>query len=68
MPSLYDNTFFIDFITFLFIIQPKTDEEHQKQVSNILKKENKKRKKMKDLGIDYDFPGYVSYPYFCFIQ
>lgn len=23
---------------------------------------------MKDLGIDYDFPGYVSYPYFCFIQ
>lgn len=40
--------------------KPKTDEEHQKQVSNILKKENKKRKKMKDLGIDYDFPGYAS--------
>ncbi|XP_020601565.1 MKI67 FHA domain-interacting nucleolar phosphoprotein-like [Orbicella faveolata] len=40
--------------------KPKTHEEHQKQVSNILKKEQKKRKKMKDLGIEYDFPGYVS--------
>ncbi|KAL9966246.1 hypothetical protein ACROYT_G024294 [Oculina patagonica] len=38
----------------------KTDEEHQKQVKNILRKEQKKRKKMKDLGIDYEFPGYAS--------
>lgn len=38
----------------------KTDKEYEKQVSNILKKEQKKRKKMKDLGIDYEFPGYAS--------
>jgi len=43
--------------------QEKTDKEHGKQVKNILKKENKKRKKMKELGIDYEFPGYVSH--FC---
>ena len=40
--------------------QEKTDKEHEKQVSNILKKEQRKRKKLKDLGIDYEFPGYVS--------
>ncbi|CAH3191134.1 unnamed protein product [Porites evermanni] len=38
----------------------KTDKEHGKQVKNILKKENKKRKKIKQLGIDYEFPGYAS--------
>ena len=43
-----------------YIFQEKTDKEYEKQVSNILKKEQKKRKKMKDLGIDYEFPGYVS--------
>ena len=41
--------------------QEKTDKEHGKQVKNIVKKENKKRKKMKELGIDYEFPGYVSH-------
>ena len=41
--------------------QEKTEKEHGKQVKNILKKENKKRKKMKELGIDYEFPGYVSH-------
>ena len=41
-------------------LQEKSKKEHEKQVENILKKEKRKRKKMKDLGIDYDFPGYVS--------
>lgn len=50
-----------DFIIFMHSFQEKTDKEHGKQVKNILKKENKKRKKMKDLGIDYEFPGYVSH-------
>lgn len=31
-----------------------------KQIDNIVRKERQKRKKMKKLGIDYDFPGYVS--------
>lgn len=38
----------------------KSKKEHEKQVENILKKEKRKRKKIKDLGIDYDFPGYAS--------
>ena len=41
-------------------LQEKSKKEHERQVENILKKEKRKRKKMKDLGIDYDFPGYVS--------
>lgn len=41
-------------------LQEKSKKEHEKQVENILKKEKRKRKKIKDLGIDYDFPGYVS--------
>lgn len=44
----------------LLFSQNKTEQEHEKQIDNILKKERKKRKKMKKLGIDYDFPGYVS--------
>jgi len=38
----------------------KTDKEYEKQVRNILKKEQKKRKKIKRLGVDYEFPGYAS--------
>ena len=49
------------FIIFMRTFQEKTDKEHGKQVKNIVKKENKKRKKMKELGIDYEFPGYVSH-------
>lgn len=36
----------------------KTEQEHEKQIDNIVKKERQKRKKMAKLGIDYDFPGY----------
>jgi len=36
----------------------KTEQEHVKQIDNIVRKERQKRKKMKKLGIDYDFPGY----------
>ncbi|XP_068744059.1 MKI67 FHA domain-interacting nucleolar phosphoprotein-like [Montipora capricornis] len=38
----------------------KNEKEYGKQINNVLLKERKKRKKMKDLGIDYDFPGYAS--------
>ena len=32
--------------------------EHRKRVSRLVKVEEKKRDKLKFLGIDYDFPGY----------
>lgn len=35
----------------------RTQEEVQTQVDRMVEKENKKRAKMADLGIDYDFPG-----------
>ncbi|PFX30480.1 MKI67 FHA domain-interacting nucleolar phosphoprotein-like [Stylophora pistillata] len=37
----------------------KSKEGQETQLRNILKKERRKRRKMKDLGIDYDFPGYA---------
>ncbi|EDO45906.1 predicted protein [Nematostella vectensis] len=37
----------------------KTQNEHEKQVSNLLKKETRKRKKLEKLGIPYEFPGYA---------
>jgi hypothetical protein len=32
----------------------------RKEVKNLLKHENEKRKKIQELGIDYEFPGFVS--------
>lgn len=40
--------------------QDKSQEEHEKNVGNLLKKQSKKRKNLEKLGITYDFPGYVS--------
>jgi hypothetical protein len=40
--------------------QVKTTEEQQKSVKRLLKKEKDRRRKIAALGIDYDFPGYVS--------
>jgi nucleolar protein 15 len=37
---------------------PKNAEQQAKVVSGLLSKEKKKRKKLEELGIDYDFPGY----------
>lgn len=50
----------------LLFSQSKTEQEHEKQIDNIVKKERQKRKKMAKLGIDYDFPGYVSVVTFLF--
>lgn len=38
----------------------RSKERHQRVVSVLLRKEKRKRHKLKELGIDYDFPGYVS--------
>ena len=37
---------------------PKSIEQQAKVVDGLLSKEKKKRKKLKELGIEYDFPGY----------
>ena len=36
------------------------EQEHENRIDNIVQKEGKKRRKMKEVGIDYNFPGYVS--------
>ncbi|KAJ3081977.1 hypothetical protein HK102_002001 [Quaeritorhiza haematococci] len=38
----------------------KTDEQKEKQKSKLLSRENKKRKQLEELGIEYEFPGYSS--------
>ncbi|KAJ1920387.1 hypothetical protein H4219_001363 [Mycoemilia scoparia] len=37
----------------------RTPEEHKKAVGKLLAKEKRKRDKLKELGIDYEFPGYL---------
>jgi len=39
---------------------PKNQKDVEKNIKNLLKKEEKKRKKLQELGINYDFPGYKS--------
>ena len=39
---------------------PKNAEQQQKVVGALLSKEKKKRKKLQELGIEYDFPGYAA--------
>jgi nucleolar protein 15 len=43
------------------INREKTEDEYQKNVKRLLKKERKKRQRLKHLGIDYDFPGFVCF-------
>ncbi|KAJ3037096.1 hypothetical protein HDV00_002041 [Rhizophlyctis rosea] len=38
--------------------KPKTEAQHASVVERLVKNESNKRKKLADLGIDYDFPGY----------
>ncbi|XP_028399417.1 MKI67 FHA domain-interacting nucleolar phosphoprotein-like [Dendronephthya gigantea] len=40
--------------------RPRNIKQHTKQVSNLVSREGKKRAKLKELGIDYDFPGYMA--------
>jgi hypothetical protein len=38
----------------------RTDEEKAARVKGLLEKEKEKRIRLKELGIDYEFSGYVS--------
>lgn len=38
----------------------RSKERYQRAMSVLLKKERRKRERLKELGIDYEFPGYVS--------
>lgn len=40
--------------------QGKTVMQYRKGLKRLLQKEMKKRKKLSELGLDYDFPGYKS--------
>jgi len=39
----------------------KSGAKYRKNVKNLLKKDEKKRKRLQELGIDYEFNGYVSF-------
>ena len=41
-------------------MQAKTNEEVAKYVKGVLRRESKKRKRLKNLGINYEFPGYAA--------
>ena len=41
----------------------KTDDEIKSQVQLLLDKEEQKRKKLAEIGIKYDFPGFVTLKY-----
>ena len=43
------------------------EQKHEKKIDNIVRKEGKKRKRIKKVGIDYDFPGYVSLVFFFYL-
>lgn len=40
--------------------QAKTDEQVKKEVEHLLANEEEKRKKLKELGINYTYKGFVS--------
>lgn len=44
----------------------RTDDEKAARVKGLLEKEKEKRTRLKELGIDYEFAGYVSNSYFMF--
>lgn len=39
--------------------KPKSKDELKDYVQSLIEKENKKREKIAELGLSYDFPGYV---------
>jgi hypothetical protein len=43
---------------------PLTPKVHEEKIKKLLHKDEEKRKKLKTLGIDYDFPGYVRTLYY----
>jgi hypothetical protein len=47
------------------LVQERTDEEKAKSEGRLLQRQEKKQKKLQDLGIDYDFgdAAYVSCPF-----
>ena len=38
----------------------RNKDKYQRVIGALIKKERQKRHRLKELGIDYDFPGYVS--------
>ena len=38
----------------------RNKDKYQRVIGALIKKERRKRHRLKELGIDYDFPGYVS--------
>lgn len=40
--------------------KPKNSQEMKEYVTSLLNKEEEKRKKLKEMGIVYDFPGFVN--------
>jgi hypothetical protein len=46
----------------LLSFQPKTEEQQQAISKRLLKRDNNKRKRIADLGIDYEFEGYKKKP------
>lgn len=41
-------------------MKPRTQEQQDKSNASLLKKQESRRKKIKDKGIDYEFDGHVS--------
>ena len=39
----------------------RSGDEQEKRVSRLVRKDGKKRKQLAELGVEYDFPGYVSH-------
>lgn len=55
-------------MTILFIFQTKSKEEIKQYVQLLLDKEEKKRQKLKEMGIEYNFPGYVNMLSLIFVE
>ena len=43
------------------------EQKHEKKIDDTVRKEGKKRKKMKKVGIDFDFPAYASLVFFFYL-
>lgn len=44
----------------VLFIQAKSPSEFRQQVRRLKRKDAKKRRKLKSLGVQYEFPGYVT--------
>ena len=42
----------------LFTLQPRSVPEAQRRLARMLSRESRKRKRLAELGLDYQFPGY----------